>query len=109
MKYSNLISRTNRSASSTPVFFDTPITKKKEKSEIPYANEEPPVSGEILSSLNNKKTTNTSLDKFLSENTSEDNISFETIMSETEKKNRLKLNQSWLHEREKFLKLVSYF
>jgi len=29
MKYSNLISRTNRSVPSTPAFFDTPITKKK--------------------------------------------------------------------------------
>jgi len=61
--------------------------------------------------LNNEKTsiTNISLDKFLSENTSEDNISFEIIMSEAEKKNRLKLNQSWLHDREQFLKLVISF
>ena len=115
IKYSSLVSRTNqRSAPSTPAYFDTPITKKKEKpTEIPYANEEPPEFGEKSAtnvahdSTNSKpSTSNGSLDNFLATNTSEDNISFEVIMSEADKKNKLKLHQNWLHDREKFLKQV---
>jgi len=107
LKYSSLLSRTNRqTAPSTPAFFDTPITKKKDKSELPYSNDEPPTSGEVNQVLNSDKkaTTAGSLDKFLAENTSEDNISFEVIMNDADKKNKLKLHNTWLHDREKFLK-----
>jgi hypothetical protein len=105
------VTRTNRStaASNTPAYFDTPlITKKKAKKndeteEAPYCNEEPPDDDEILKSDKNK----VSLDKFLAENTSEDNISFEAIMTDSEKKNKLKVHQGWLHEKEKLHKLVS--
>lgn len=109
LKYSSLLSRTNRqTAPSTPAFFDTPITKKKDKSELPYSNDEPPTSGEVNQVLNSDKKAITagSLDKFLAENTSEDNISFEVIMNDADKKNKLKLHNTWLHDREKFLKQV---
>jgi hypothetical protein len=52
---------------------------------------------------------NISLDRFLSQNTSEDNLSFETIMHEAEKKERTKVHQSWLFEKEKQLQIVNFF
>jgi hypothetical protein len=48
-----------------------------------------------------------SLDAFLAKNTSEDNVSFEAIIRESEKKENTKLHQAWLYEKEKLLKLVS--
>lgn len=50
-----------------------------------------------------------SLDSFLAKNTSEDNVSFETILRESEKKESAKLHQVWLHEKEKLLKLVNIY
>jgi hypothetical protein len=40
------------------------------------------------------------LDQYLSINTSEDNISFEHIMEETQKKERTKLHQAWLYKQQ---------
>lgn len=40
------------------------------------------------------------LDQYLALNTSEDNVSFEKIMDDTEKKERTKLHQSWLYEQQ---------
>jgi hypothetical protein len=37
------------------------------------------------------------LDQYLEINTSEDNISFEQIMDETQKRERTKLHQAWLY------------
>jgi hypothetical protein len=48
------------------------------------------------------------LDKFLSKNTSEDNASFDSIISEAEKKERNKVHQAWLHDKEKYHSLVKY-
>ena len=49
---------------------------------------------------------NVTLDEFLAKNTSEDNLSFEAIMGEAEKKERAKVHQSWLHEKEQLHQLV---
>lgn len=40
------------------------------------------------------------LDQYLAINTSEDNISFEQIMEDTEKKERAKVHQAWLYEQQ---------
>ena len=40
------------------------------------------------------------LDQYLSINTSEDNISFEQIMDETQKKERTKVHQAWLYQQQ---------
>jgi hypothetical protein len=40
------------------------------------------------------------LDQYLSINTSEDNISFEQVMEETQKKDRTKVHQAWLYEQQ---------
>ena len=40
------------------------------------------------------------LDQYLSLTTSEDNVSFEHIMDETEKKERTKPHQAWLYEQQ---------
>jgi protein DGCR14 len=86
----------------TPAFFDTPNpslkSKQNEKQEAPYSNSEPPSSPPHIS-----------LDKYLSENTSEDNISFEVLMHESKKKEQTKLHQSWLFEKEKLHLMVKFF
>lgn len=46
-----------------------------------------------------------SLDEFLSKNTSEDNVSFEMLMKDAEKKQRAKTHQAWLFEKEEFHRL----
>jgi hypothetical protein len=48
-----------------------------------------------------------SLDKYLARNTSEDNLSFETIMDEAEKRDRSKLHRAWLYEQERRIKQAS--
>jgi protein DGCR14 len=99
-RYDSSRSSSSSSYNQTPSLFDTTTPslnskqKRKSKEEEPYANEEPPVKVKL------------SLDQFLSKNTSEDNISFEEIMEEAEKKNRLKSHQQWLHEKEKKYALV---
>lgn len=45
------------------------------------------------------------LDEFLAKNTSEDNVSFDMLMKEAEKKQRAKTHQAWLFEKEQFHKL----
>jgi hypothetical protein len=47
------------------------------------------------------------LDQYLSVNTSEDNISFEQIMEETQKKERTKVHQAWLYEQQALTHSVS--
>ncbi|CAF4961245.1 unnamed protein product [Rotaria sp. Silwood1] len=47
-----------------------------------------------------KKVRDLRLDQYLSINTSEDNISFEQIMEETQKKERTKVHQAWLYEQQ---------
>lgn len=49
--------------------------------------------------------TEESLDEFLSKNTSEDNVSFEMLMKDAEKKQRAKTHQAWLFEKEEFHRL----
>lgn len=100
-KYNKLLNSSTKKATKstpgqTPAYFDTP-----------YANEEPPKLDLKLS--NDQQTQNISLDNFLAKNTSEDNVSFESLIEETEKKQKLKQHQCWLFEKEKFhqLKLES--
>lgn len=46
------------------------------------------------------KTRDLRLDQYLALTTSEDNISFEKIMEETEKKERTKLHRAWMYEQQ---------
>lgn len=55
---------------------------------------------ERFSSVHLEKVRDLRLDQYLALNTSEDNISFEKIMEETQKKERTKLHQSWLYEQQ---------
>lgn len=48
-----------------------------------------------------------SLDEFLAKNTSEDNVSFEMLIGDAEKKQKARMHQSWLHEKEKLHELRS--
>ncbi|CAF2966651.1 unnamed protein product [Rotaria sp. Silwood2] len=47
-----------------------------------------------------KKVRDLRLDQYLAMNTSEDNISFEQVMEETQKKERTKVHQAWLYEQQ---------
>ncbi|CAF1013078.1 unnamed protein product [Adineta ricciae] len=47
-----------------------------------------------------KKPRDLRLDQYLAINTSEDNLSFEQVMEETEKKERAKVHQAWLYEQQ---------
>jgi hypothetical protein len=49
------------------------------------------------------------LDQYLSINTSEDNLSFEQIMDESEKKERAKVHQAWLYRQQALTHSVSNF
>lgn len=49
------------------------------------------------------------LDQYLSLNTSEDNISFEQIMEDTEKKERAKVHQAWLYQQQALTHSVGSF
>ena len=49
------------------------------------------------------------LDQYLSINTSEDNLSFEQIMDESEKKERAKVHQAWLYQQQALTHSVSNF
>ncbi|CAF0814245.1 unnamed protein product [Brachionus calyciflorus] len=104
-KYNKLLSSSSKSVkstpSSTPAYFDTPA---KKSSEEPYANEEPP---EISTENTKEQTVIESLDKFLAKNTSEDNISFENLIEESDKKQKTKIHQAWLFEKEKLHQLKS--
>ena len=107
-KYNKLLSssssrNTKQSANATPAFFDTPA---KQSSDTPYANEEPP---NIDTDKSKNEPVVESLDSFLAKNTSEDNLSFETLIEEAEKKQKIKTHQSWLFEKEKLHQLVSNF
>ncbi len=79
----------------TPAYFDTPKKSNETTSEKPYSNSEPP------------KKKNMSVDKYLSQNTSEDNISFEVLMAESKKKEQTKVINQWLFEKERFHSLVN--
>jgi protein DGCR14 len=65
------------------------------------------------SSLNNgnkqnaEASKNLSLDEFLAKNTSEDNVSFEMLIEEAEKKKKARQHQCWLYEKEQLHKLNS--
>jgi hypothetical protein len=56
-----------------------------------------------------EKTRDLRLDQYLSINTSEDNISFEQVMEETQKKERSKVHQAWLYEQQALTHSVRYF
>ena len=43
--------------------------------------------------------------KFLAQNTSEDNVSFDAIMQESKREEKKKVHQSWLFEKEKLHQL----
>ena len=115
-RYNNILNKTSRRASQpqTPALFDsTPgyVQPKKGKetkpAETPYANEEPPDGSEDCVNVNSKEEEHVSLDCFLAKNTSEDNVSFDIIINDAENKEKSKLHNSWLYEKEKFHKLVS--
>jgi protein DGCR14 len=109
-KYSHLLSSTKKDGktSETPSAFTmlkTPnldgenITSQQQQ----FVNPEPPT----LNLDNDEKIKKSeTLDSFLAKHTSEDNVSFESILHEAEKKERTKMHQSWLFEKEKLLKLV---
>lgn len=90
----NLYERYNKLVNTTPV----KSSEDTLKADIPYANEEPPVID--LERPTNVKITE-SLDSFLSKNTSEDNVSFEALIEDAEIKQRTKIHQAWLFEKEK--------
>lgn len=75
----------------------------EDKSETPYANEE--LRTISFKSLTSNDTADLSLDEFLAKNTSEDNVSFDMLINDAEKKKRTKAHQAWLYEKEKFHKL----
>ncbi|CAF0919726.1 unnamed protein product [Adineta steineri] len=54
-------------------------------------------SASTAASAARKKARDLRLDQYLSINTSEDNISFEQVMEETQKKERAKVHQAWLY------------
>ncbi|RNA43613.1 DGCR14 -like protein, partial [Brachionus plicatilis] len=85
-------------ASSEPKVNSTPRKSDGSATDLPYANEEPPVI-DLEQPANGKITE--SLDTFLANNTSEDNISFEALIEDAEKKQRTKIHQAWLFEKEK--------
>lgn len=80
---------------------------------LPYSNDEPPANidqkdlmpNETIRSKANLKDL-PGLDSYMSTNTSEDNISFEVLMAESEKKERAKMHNAWLRERELLQKIV---
>jgi len=80
------------------------ISSSAEKDDVPYANDE-------LRPMSFKQTgesddpTELSLDEFLAKNTSEDNVSFEMLIKDAEKKQRAKTHQAWLYEKEQLHKL----
>lgn len=91
---------------------DTPnLTESKKttdtNNDLPYANEEFPSMS--MKDFENEKRKEAgeeeSLDEFLAKNTSEDNVSFEMLMKEAEKKQRAKTHQAWLFEKEELHKL----
>lgn len=118
-KYNNLLAKSDpdKSATTTPSmtprYFDggsTPTFVQaksgKKTTETPYANEEPPVFSSESSQVNEKPfNEEISLDKFLSQNTSEDNVSFDVLMHDSKKEERKKVHQSWLFEKEKLHQL----
>jgi protein DGCR14 len=92
----------------TPASFERPSTGKlwepaddEQPSGTPGPNFEQTKGDSSKQQENNKEQTekNTSLDKFLAKNTSEDNASFEIIMENTLQKNKEK--HAWLYEKEK--------
>lgn len=74
----------------------------KVEEEVPYANEE-----FRAPSFKENTATVESLDEFLSKNTSEDNVSFDMLINDAEKKQRAKTHQAWLFEKEQLHQLKS--
>ena len=128
VRYNNLLAKNNANEKSTPLSQKNPMTPKyfdggttptfvqakgsdKRKtlnsSETPYSNEEPPLFPSDEALINNQKTSSEdiSLDKFLAQNTSEDNVSFDAIMQESKREEKKKVHQSWLFEKEKLHQL----
>ena len=117
-KYASLVAKQSGHTTGTPLHNQTPkyfdgnstpsfIQAKKtgKKGETPYANAEPPHNLNEMSNEHELKANSEesmSLDKFLSQNTSEDNVSFDVLMSESKREERKKVHQSWLFEKEKF-------
>lgn len=101
----------------TPATFETPVEEPKQTPRLPpektnappgpststgQSEEDQPTSNpEPHSDKKDKEdaATRVSLDQFLARHTSEDNASFESILQETERKRRLKLQ--WLYEKTK--------
>ena len=117
-RYNSILNKSSKRAGQpqTPALFDsTPgyVQPKKAKeakpAETPYANEEPPDGSDENDDSREDKEEHVSLDTFLAKNTSEDNVSFDIIINEAEKKEKSKLHNCWLYEKEKFHKLVSIF
>ncbi|KAJ8312152.1 hypothetical protein KUTeg_009525 [Tegillarca granosa] len=91
---------------STPATFETPEPGRKATSPV-HRNRDKTLEAQREEKLSydtesenkdDKISKNVTLDKFLSKNTSEDNASFEDILTETQKKHREK--HAWLYENE---------
>ncbi|CAF0906664.1 unnamed protein product [Didymodactylos carnosus] len=91
---------------------DTPKTRKDEHSKQHMIEEEEDEcndddNGDNASTTTTKKkrARDLTLDNYLNLNTSEDNISFEQLMDEKEKRERAKLHQAWLFEQQHLRKM----
>jgi len=127
-RYNNLLAKNNKSDNSTPLlhgnamtpkYFDggtTPTfvqakgsekSKPKSSKETPYSNDEPPLysSETSLNSDSMAASEEISLDKFLAQNTSEDNVSFDVLMQDSKREEKKKVHQSWLFEKEQLHQL----
>ncbi|CAF0955308.1 unnamed protein product [Didymodactylos carnosus] len=81
---------------------DTPTTRKDEhpKEHIEDENNCDNDSASTITTTKKKKARDLTLDNYLNLHTSEDNVSFDQLMEEAEKKERTKLQQSWLFEQQ---------
>jgi protein DGCR14 len=93
-KYSFERPQTERLAS--PATFETPVRKENEVEDTYKSTESKNLKGKTIKPKDNVQKVG--LDQFLSNNTSEDNASFEEILIENEKKYKLKY--AWLYKPE---------
>lgn len=89
----------------TPSTFETPESRiavtplpRPDTESTNKQNEEPPTRNPAPPEITDESMNGLSLDKYLSQNTSEDNVSFVDIMKESERKHRMK--HAWLFDKE---------
>lgn len=100
-KYSFERPRTERLAS--PATFETPVHKENSSDDEPESSRSASAESEVKKLEAEEQKIG--LDEFLSNNTSEDNASFEEILVENEKKHRLKY--AWLYKTETEPKILA--